>query len=120
MEKVKNLKEEKLRTRAGQDGSVGRYALFPSTIKRATTNSKTKNKNCQNNELYRSPTTMELKKKHSSRLVGGAEMGSQGREHTWQGDRRGRRSGHWRTGQSHICLWINWEEQLGIETDPTT
>ena len=27
-------------------------------------------------ELYGSPTTKELKKKHSSRLVGGAEMGS--------------------------------------------
>ena len=28
-------------------------------------------------ELYGSPTTKELKKKHSSRLVGGAETGSQ-------------------------------------------
>ena len=27
-------------------------------------------------ELYGSPTTKELKKKHSSRLIGGAEMGS--------------------------------------------
>ena len=28
------------------------------------------------NKLYGSPTTKELKKKHSSRLVGGLEMGS--------------------------------------------
>ena len=40
---------------------------------------KTKN-NCQKIELYGSPTTKELKKKHSTRLAGGAEMGSQGRE----------------------------------------
>ena len=42
---------------------------------------KTKNnQNYQNIELYGSLTTKELKKKHSSRLVGGMEMGSQGRE----------------------------------------
>ena len=34
------------------------------------------NQNCQKIELYGSLTTNELKKKHSSRLVGGAEMGS--------------------------------------------
>ena len=35
---------------------------------------KTKNNhNCQKIELYGSPTTKEIKKKHSSRLVGGAE-----------------------------------------------
>ena len=50
----------------------------PCTIKRrTTTNLKTKNnQNCQKIELYGSPTTKELKKKLSSRLVGGAEMGS--------------------------------------------
>ena len=42
-----------------------------------TTNLKTKNnKNCQKIELYGSLTTREVKKKHSSRLVGGAETGS--------------------------------------------
>ena len=35
--------------------------------------------------MYGSPTTKELKKKHSSRIVGGAEMGSWGREDMWQG-----------------------------------
>ena len=47
--------------------------------KRTTTNLKTKsNQNCQKIELYGSLTTKELKKKHSSRLVGGAEMGRLG------------------------------------------
>ena len=51
-------------------------------------NNKFKNKNnqnCQKIKLYGSPTTKELKKKHSSRLVGGAEMGSQGRKDSKQG-----------------------------------
>ena len=50
------------------------------TKRRTTTNLKTKTKktqNCQKIELYGSLTTKELKKKHSSRPVGGAEMGSQ-------------------------------------------
>ena len=37
---------------------------------------KTKIKNCQKIELYGSLTTKELKKKYSSRPVGGEEMGS--------------------------------------------
>ena len=37
-------------------------------------------------KLYGSPTTKKLKKKHSSRLVGRAEMGSQGQEDMQQGD----------------------------------
>ena len=36
-----------------------------------------------------------------------------GRKDTWQG-------GSWWSGWSHICLQINWEEQLGSETTPTT
>ena len=57
--------------------------MLPHTTKRRiTTNLKTiNNQNCQNSKLYGTLTTKELKK-HSSRLVGGAEMGSQvGREH---------------------------------------
>ena len=53
----------------------------PHTTKRTTTNLKKKKKTCQNcqkTKLYGSPTTKELKKKHSSRLVRGAEMGSSG------------------------------------------
>ena len=48
------------------------------TIKRrTTTNLKTKNnQSCQKIELYGKPTTKELKKKHSSRPIGRAEMGS--------------------------------------------
>ena len=58
----------------------------PHTTKRTTTNLKTKNnQNCQKIELYGSPTTKKLKKKHSSRLVGGAEMGSQGGQNLGQG-----------------------------------
>ena len=68
------------------------------------------NQNCQKSELYGSLITKELKKKHSFRLVGAAEMGSPGAEDSWQG------SG-WR---SYICMQINQEEQLGSETDHTT
>ena len=60
----------------GQDGSIGRYTLPPHTTKRRpTTNLKTKNnQNCQKIKLYESLTTKELRKKHSSRLVGGTEV----------------------------------------------
>ena len=45
--------------------------------KRRTTNLKTKsNQNSQKIKLYGSLTTKELKKKHSSITVGGAELGS--------------------------------------------
>ena len=61
----------------------------PYTTKRRTTNLKTKSKqNSQKIELYGSPTTKELKKKHSFRLVGGAETGSRGKGGqggSWQG-----------------------------------
>ena len=51
----------------------------PHTTKgRATTNLKTKNnQNWKKIKLYGSLTTKKLKKKHSSRLVGGAETGIQ-------------------------------------------
>ena len=49
----------------------------PSTTKRTTRNLKTKNNQTfQKIKLYGSPTTNELKKKHSYRPVGRAEMGS--------------------------------------------
>ena len=71
-------KKTKLWT-SGQDGVVGRYTLpHHATRRRTTTNLKTKNnQKCKKTELYGSLTTKELKKKHSFRLVGGAEMGSQ-------------------------------------------
>ena len=82
-------------------------------------------------ELYGSPTTKELKKKHSSRLVGGVEMGSWGREDSQQGGRgrtrvlqssgwRMRAGSGWWSRWSHICVWINQEEQLGSGTHHAT
>ena len=52
--------------------------MHPHTTKRrTTTNLKTKNnQNCQKIKVYGSLTTKEIKKKHSSRPVGGAETGS--------------------------------------------
>ena len=55
---------------------------------------------------------MKELKKHSSRLVGGVEMGNLGREDVQEGN-------SWRIGRYHICLWINQEEQLGSDTDHT-
>ena len=61
---------------SGQDGGIGMST--PPTTKRRTTNLNTKpDQNCQKIKLYGSPTTKELKKKHSPRLAGGAETGSQ-------------------------------------------
>ena len=54
---------------------------------------KFKNKNhlsCQKIDLYGSLTIKELKKKHSSRLVGGAEMGRMSREDSCQHEERGK------------------------------
>ena len=69
---------------SGQDGGIDRYILPLCTTKKNTTNNlKTKNnQNFQKTELYGSLTTEELKKKHSSRPIGGAEMGSKGGEDT--------------------------------------
>ena len=70
---------------SGQDGGIGRYTLPPHTTKRRTrTHLKKNNMNCLKIKLYGSPTTKELKKKHSSRLVKGVEIGSQGGEDSWQ------------------------------------
>ena len=74
---------------------------FASLHKQKKDNNQFKNKknnqNCQEIKLYGSPATKELKKKHSSRLVGGVEMGSQSGEDMWQG-------ASWQTRQSHICM----------------
>ena len=106
---------------SSQDGGMGRYALFPHTTKRRTTTSlKTKNnRNWQKIKLFGSPTTKRLKKKHSSIVVGEVETSSQGREKAWCGEGPGRQSSSWQTGWSHICMQINWEEQLGREKDTT-
>ena len=57
------------------------------TKRRTTTNLKTQNnQNCQKIELYGGLTTKELKKKHSSRLVGGVDGQPRRRGHAarWQ------------------------------------
>ena len=96
---------------SGQNGGTGRYASLPCTTKRrTTTNLKTKNnQNCQKIKFYGSLTTKELKKKHMSIPVGGAEMG---RKDLWQGGNwRTRQGGGWQTGRSHFHVWVNQEEQ---------
>ena len=97
---------------------VGRYTFPPCTTKRRITNLKTKsNQNCQKIKLYGSPTTKELKKKHSSRLGGGMEMGS------WEGEDMARWQLEDQVGEAvagsptSVCGVLNWEEQLGSETD---
>ena len=86
-----------------------------STKRETTTNLKTKsNKKCHIIELHGSPTTNEIKKKHSSRLVGGAETGIRGGwrrlvGRRWQVDRASPR----------LCT-VNQEEQLGSERDHIT
>ena len=88
---------------SGQDGGVGRYTLSSHTTKRRTTaNLKTKNnQNYQKIKMYGSLATKELKK-HSSRLVGGVEMGcwmGWGGEDSLQG-------GDWRTGAGEAAASI--------------
>ena len=87
---------------SSQDGSVDKYTLPPCTTKRrTTTNLKTKknNQNYKKIELYGSPTTKELKKKHSTRPVGGVDINSQGGEDVLQGSR-------WRTGRARQQLVV--------------
>ena len=60
---------------SGQDGGVGRHVSPPcATTKRITTQSQNNTQNCQKTEPYGSLATKDLKKPHSSRWVGGAEM----------------------------------------------
>ena len=72
---LSGLEEENIET-SRQDGGMSRHASPPGiTTRRITKNLKTKNtQNCQKIELYRSPTTKDLKKPYSSRGVGGVEM----------------------------------------------
>ena len=65
---------------SGQDGDVGRHAVPPRTTKRRTTTSlKTeKQPELPENRTVWKLTTNELKKKHSSRPIGRAQMGSTG------------------------------------------
>ena len=70
------------------------------TKRRTTTNLKTKNnQNCQKIKLYGSMTTKELKKKHSSRLVGEGDMVRQDREDSQQGSSWRTRAGEAEAGR---------------------
>ena len=87
---------------------MGTHTVPPHTTKRrTTTNLKTKNnQNWQKIKLYRSLTTKELKKKHSFRVVGGAETGS-----------------HWEDTRQGSC-WQTWQledqtrQKLVVQADP--
>ena len=82
---------------------------FPSSYNQKKDNNKFKNKNnqnCQKIELSGNLTTKELKKKHSSRLVGGAEMGNEHEEELRQG-------GRWQTRWARLML-----QQLMAHTVP--
>ena len=82
------------------------------TKRRTITNLKTKNnQNCQKIELYGSPTTKELKKKHSSRLVGGTEMGGQGKNDGQQGSSWRTRVGKAAAGRQGSSWWT-WQQTL--------
>ena len=85
----------------------------PHTTKKRTTNLKTKTKqNWKKIEPYGCPTTKELKKKPSSRPVGGVETGIRGGEDVarwWLAD--------WVVPHMHVN---NQKEQLGSETDHET
>ena len=88
--------QDLLHITSSQGGGIGRYTLPSCTTKRRTTNLKTRtNQNCQKIELYGSPTSKQLKKKHSFRLIGGLEMGSWGGEDVQQGS-------NWRTWASEV------------------
>ena len=81
---------------SSQPGGISTYILPPHTTKRRTTTNLKNNQNHQKIKLYGSLTTKQLKKKHSSRLVGGADTGSWGREDLWQG-------GSWLGGPTCAC-----------------
>ena len=81
------------------------------TIRRITTNLQTKNKHtCQKIELYGSPTTKDLKKKHSSRLVGRVER-------TWccvgGGNGKATVAASGTSGPHSHVVDKNWEGKLG-------
>ena len=94
--------------RESKDGGIGRNASLPHTIKRRTTNLKT-TRTAKKIKLYGSPTTKELKKKHSSRMVHRAVSGRCGKVRQRLPD-----------SIFHICMRISQEEQLGSETDHAT
>ena len=62
------------------EAEVNRLHLLAHPQKESQLDFKTKNtQNCQEIELYGSPTAKDLKKPHSCRRVGGAQRGGSGR-----------------------------------------
>ena len=114
MQILVQLKEEFLTS--GQDGGIGRHTSPTcTTIRRITTNLKTKNtQSCQKIELYGSPTTKDLKKPYSSRQVGGVETGSWGREKAVLAARGQQRPVEWVVPHSGVGD-KNQEKYLGSE-----
>ena len=63
---------------SGQDGDVGRHTVPPrKTKRRNTTTEKQKTTRTDRKSNYGSPSTKEIKTKHSSRPEGGVGTGSQ-------------------------------------------
>ena len=108
---------------SSQDGGIGRHTVPPRTTKtRSTTNLKTKTQRelTENQTVWKSDNQV-IKEETFIQTGRRGGDGQLGREDSQQG------SGWWtgrggclQTGQSHIHVQINWEEQLGSETDPTT
>ena len=110
---------------SGQDGGVGRYTLPPCTTKQRTaTHLKTKNnQNWQKIELVWKSNNQGVKEEpfiQTGRRGGDGQPGWRGHEARLQLEDQGRWGGGWSSRWSHICVWINREEQLGIEADHTT
>ena len=97
---------------SGQDGGIGRQTFSPRTAKRRTNLKRKHNQKCQKIKLYRSLTTRVKKDTF-------IQTGRRGRDGQlgWRGcAARQQLEDQW----SHICMQINWQEQLGSETDHTT
>ena len=52
--------------------------------------------------------------------VGGMEMDIWGGEDSQQGSLETGQGSRWWSGQSHVCVWVYWGEQLGSKTDCAT
>ena len=86
---------------SGQDGGIGRYPVPPCIARTAIKS------NCMesNNQGVKEETFIQ-----TGRRGGDGQLG---REDSWQG------GGSW-SQWSHICMWINQEEQLSNQTDFAT
>ena len=109
---------------SGQDGDVGRHTVPPCTTKRrTTTNLKTKNKHLPENQTVWKSDNQGVKEEA---FIQTARRGRD-RQPGWRGraawcrlaGQRGK-CGSWWIRWTHICVWINWEEQLGSKRDHTT